>query len=161
LKSVKSRNSLRHPDTGLRLIAVFKLVKGLLLLALGLGAATLLRKNAADSLRHWADVLSVIRENRYVNALLYWFMGVNRRTLRTFEISTLIYSALLLTEGFGLLLLKRWAEYLTVIVTASFIPLELLSDVSRFSIPKTIILLINSAVVGYLCSRLWGKHPNT
>jgi hypothetical protein len=36
-----------------------------------------------------------------------------------------VYAGLLLTEGLGLLLRKRWAEYLTIITTAGLIPIEL------------------------------------
>ena len=74
------------------------------------------------------------------------------------EISTFIYSALLLTEGFGLLLLKRWAEHLTVLITASFIPLELFSVGRNFGTPRTIVVLINLAVVWYLSARLWRER---
>lgn len=139
---------------------MFKLVKGLLLLALGIGVATLLYSNAAHDLRFWTDLVSLRRENRYVRNFLVWLVGIDRQGLRTFEIGTFTYSALLFTEGVGLLLLKRWAEYLTVIITASFIPLELLSNVRRFSVGKTLVVFLNIAAVWYLCSRLWSRPGN-
>lgn len=150
-----SRIFPRHPDTGIWLIALFKLVKGLLLLAIGLEVATLLHKDVAATLTYWAHVLWIARESRYVQDLLYKLATLDRRMLTIAEVSTFIYSALLLAEGFGLLLLKRWAEYLTVIITASFIPLELYTLGRRFSIPRAIVLLINLAVVWYLSTRLW------
>ena len=85
-------------------------------------------------------------------------MGVNRRNLRVFEISTFVYSSLLWIEGIGLLLLKRWAEYLTIIITSSFIPFELYADFRHLTIAKTLILIVNSAVVWYLASRLWSRQ---
>ena len=63
---------------------------------------------------------------------------------------TFFYSALLLTEGTGLLLGKRWAEYFTIIATSSFIPLEVYEITKRLSSPRLIVLLLNIAVVVYL-----------
>jgi uncharacterized membrane protein (DUF2068 family) len=56
----------------------------------------------------------------------------------------------LLTEGTGLFLRKRWAEYFTIIATSSFIPLEIYEIVRRVTLGKIILLLINLAVVVYL-----------
>jgi uncharacterized membrane protein (DUF2068 family) len=148
----------RKSDNWIRLIAMFKLVKGVLLLLVGAGAATLLYRNTADQLFHWTVLLSLRQENRYVGRFLSWVMGFNRRDLGVFEVSSFAYAALLLTEGVGLLLLKRWAEYLTVVITASFIPLELLSDVRRFNTTKSLILFLNVAAVWYLSARLWADH---
>jgi uncharacterized membrane protein (DUF2068 family) len=56
----------------------------------------------------------------------------------------------LLTEGIGLLLRRRWAEYFTVIVTGSFIPLELYELSRHISMTRLIVVAINVAVVWYL-----------
>ena len=155
LRRLKPRIAAYNSDAWIRVIAVFKLFKATLLLALGLGVAALLHKDLADNLQHWVTLLWLRQENRYVRTFLSWVMGINHRNLRLFEVSTLIYSGLLWTEGIALLLLKRWAEYLTVIITASFIPFELYTEIRHVSIAKTLVLLINIAVVWYLCSRLW------
>jgi uncharacterized membrane protein (DUF2068 family) len=63
---------------------------------------------------------------------------------------TFIYSALLLTEGVGLLLRQRWAEYFTIITTAGLIPLEIYEIVHRITPAKIVVLLVNVAIVAYL-----------
>ncbi|MGI8964824.1 MAG: DUF2127 domain-containing protein, partial [Limisphaerales bacterium] len=70
---------------------------------------------------------------------------------------TFFYSALMLTEGVGLLFEKRWAEWLTVFVTASFIPFEIYEMARHLSISKVVVLLINIVIVGYLILRLREK----
>jgi uncharacterized membrane protein (DUF2068 family) len=157
LSRLKPRITTSNSNRWIRAIAVFKLVKAVLLLALGLGAAALLHKDLADNLQHWITLLWLRQENRYVRTFLSWVIGRNSRDLRFFEVSTLVYSSLLCTEGIGLLLLKRWAEYLTVIITASFIPFELYTEIRHLTVTKTLVLLINIAVIWYLCSRLWGR----
>jgi uncharacterized membrane protein (DUF2068 family) len=151
-------NPSNRPDTGIWLVALFKLAKGLLLLAVGLGVATLLHKDVAATVTHWANVLWIGRENRYVQELLRELAAIDTGKLRIAEISTFSYSALLLTEGTGLLLQKRWAKYLAVIVTASFIPFEIFTIVGRFAVPRMTVLIINIAVVWYLCRVLWRAH---
>jgi uncharacterized membrane protein (DUF2068 family) len=136
------------------LIAPFKLAKGLLLVAVGIGALKLLRHDVASSLAHWVAVLRVDPDNRYVNRLVAWLLAVNRRKLEEISVGTFLYAALFLTEGTGLALGKRWAEYFTIIVTGSFIPLETYELFRRFSVGKLIVVATNVAVVLYLALRL-------
>jgi uncharacterized membrane protein (DUF2068 family) len=154
LGRLTSHISVGKSDTGIRLIAAFKLLKAVLLVALGLGVAALLDKPLAHNLHHWVTVLLLRQENRHLRAGLAWLTGIKRLNLRLFEIGTFCYSGLLFIEGVGLLMLERWAEYLTAIITASFIPFEFLSDVRHFSAGKTIVLLLNIAAVWYLSARL-------
>jgi uncharacterized membrane protein (DUF2068 family) len=67
----------------------------------------------------------------------------------------LIYALVEGLEAFGLWRGRRWAEYLTLIVTASLLPLELYELSKRFSAIKIVTLAINLAVVAYL---LWAKR---
>ena len=60
------------------------------------------------------------------------------------------YAALVLTEGIGLALHKKWAEYFAIFVTASLIPLEIYELVHKFSFMKILVIAINVAVVVYL-----------
>ena len=61
-------------------------------------------------------------------------------------------------EAVGLWFQKRWAEYLTVVITASYIPFEVYATTRRFAAGRTVILLINVAVVWYLVIRLRGER---
>jgi len=64
------------------------------------------------------------------------------------------YAALFLTEGTGLLLRKRWAQYFTIIVTGSFLPLEVYEFARHASVAKLLVILLNVAIIGYLVVRL-------
>jgi uncharacterized membrane protein (DUF2068 family) len=73
----------------------------------------------------------------------------------------LVVSAYAIVEGVeavGLWLMKRWAEYLTLIVTASLLPLEVYELTHKLSPLKVIALVINVAIVVYLlfAKRLFG-----
>ena len=135
---------------GLLLIAAFKLLKGLALLALGIGALKMLHKDVAAEIAQWIDVLRVDPHNHYIQMLLDKLGMVDDRKLKALSIGTFFYSALFLTEGIGLALRKRWAEYLTIISTASLLPLEVYEIVKRASAPKIVVLIANIAIVVYL-----------
>ncbi|HEX4363979.1 MAG TPA: DUF2127 domain-containing protein [Solirubrobacteraceae bacterium] len=76
-------------------------------------------------------------------------------TLRLVAAVFLVYALVEGIEAFGLWYQRRWAEYLTLIVTASLLPLEVYELSLRFSPLKVLTLAINLAVVAYL---LWAKR---
>ena len=135
---------------GLLLIAAFKLIKGLALLALGIGALRLLHKDVAAVIAQWIDVLRVDPHNHYIQQLLEKLGMVDDRKLKALSIGTFFYSALFLTEGFGLALRKRWAEYLTIVSTASLLPIEVYEIAKHVSAFRIVVLLANIAIVVYL-----------
>jgi uncharacterized membrane protein (DUF2068 family) len=138
----------------LLIIGAFKIVKGLLLVATGIGALRLLHKDVAEVAAHWIEVLRVDPDNRYIYALLTRALNISHRTLEEISVGTFIYAALFLTEGGGLLLRKRWAEYFTIIVTTSLLPLEFYEMVRHATITKAVVILLNGAIVAYLVRQL-------
>jgi uncharacterized membrane protein (DUF2068 family) len=138
-----------HP-LALRLIAAFKLFKGVLLLAVGIGALQLLHRDVAEIVNRWVAELRFDPQSRFIHALLLRAGAIDDHMLRRIGAGTFFYSALLLTEGIGLWLEKCWAEYLTVILTGSFLPLEIYELTRRINVTRVTILVINVLIVAYL-----------
>ena len=159
-KPKKKRAGAPNVSGGERLIAAFKLLKGIVLLAVGIGAIKLLHKDVALEVERWADIFRVDPNNRYFHRLLAKVLTLDLRKLRELSVGTFFYSAMDLTEGTGLLLGKRWAEYVTIITTSSFIPLEIYEVARHVSAARTIVLLLNIAVVIYLIIELIRKRKN-
>src|SRR5262249_51623117 len=113
----------RARPRGLMLIAAFKILKGLGLLAVGI-AVQILAHRQVQEVQSWADLLRVDPHNHYLHRLLERIPDVDPHKLRALSVGTFIYSALFFTEGIGLFLRKRWAEILTIVATAGLIPLE-------------------------------------
>ena len=135
-------------------IALFKLIKGLLLAAIGIGAIKLLHRDVAATLMRWADILRVDPENKFIHRLLTRAFSVSPQQLKAASVGTFIYAALLLTEGIGLLLRKRWAEYFTIVTTAGLIPLEVFEISKHATAAKIVVLTVNAAIVVYLVVRV-------
>jgi uncharacterized membrane protein (DUF2068 family) len=135
---------------GLMLIAVFKLFKGVALLAVAIGALRLLHRDVAGIADQWVNAFRVDPHNHYILWLLEKLAKVDDHKLRELSVGTFIYSAVFLTEGTGLALGKRWAEYFTIITTSSFLPLEIYEVIHHATIAKVVALVINLVVVAYL-----------
>ena len=134
----------------LRLIAIFKLFKALSLIAVGLAALKLTHNDQSAALDHWASRIGLNPEGRYVDLALGKITSIPPHRLRDVGLGSFVYAALFLTEGTGLWLKKRWAEWFTVVITGSLVPLELYEIHRHPTIPKVIVSLINVAVVVYL-----------
>ena len=138
----------------LTLIGLFKLCKALLLIVAGIGAARLLHRDIAGTLQHWTQLLRVDQDNRYIHSLLVKILRVSPRQLRALSIGTFVYAGLFATEGVGLLLRKRWAEYFTIITTGALMPLEIFELAHRFTVTRLVVLLVNALIVWYLIRRV-------
>jgi uncharacterized membrane protein (DUF2068 family) len=144
----------KHLDIGFMAIAVLKIVKGVLLFLVGVGALSLIHKDAAAVFKHWADVLQVNVHSRVIQHWLLDIGLVKQRDLALIVTTTFTYSGLLLTEGIGLLLQKVWAEYMTTFITATFIPIEIYELARHATIARISLLVINILVVAYLIVRI-------
>lgn len=139
-------------DAMIRLIAVFKLVKALLLLAIAFGAFELIGHTDAEQVKQWSKELHM--PFHLIDKLAAKVTGMSPNTLRGIMFGTIVYAAVFVTEGVGLWMRKVWAEYLTTIITISFIPFEIYEMVEDATPTRIGALVINVAVVVYLVLRL-------
>jgi len=131
-------------------IAVFKFVKGAVLLALAFGALTFLHKDVALEVGHWLDQLRIDPDNEFIGTVLSKLELVHSKELKELSALGTAYAALFLTEGTGLLFRKRWAEWLTIIATSSLMPIEAYELFKQFTAVRLFALIINAVVVLYL-----------
>jgi uncharacterized membrane protein (DUF2068 family) len=149
-----ARKSSRSSSLVLVLIGIFKLFKALLLIAIGIGAIKFLHKDLGGTVMRWTEVLRVDPDNRYVHGLLVRAFRVTPKQLKELSLGTFLYAGLFATEGVGLLLRKRWAEYFTIVTTSLFIPLEIFELARHFTVTKLMVTLVNVLIVWYLAARV-------
>lgn len=138
-----------HGGRLLRLIAIFKLVKVVALLV-SLVTVFNLARHQETSIFNWALRLHVDPDNRYLGGVLAAIFNLDARHLAVVAVGTGLYAALFSVEGFGLWYEQRWAEYLSIVATAGFIPIECYEILKEASIQKGILLALNLAIVVYL-----------
>ena len=135
-------------------IGIFKLVKVALLVTLGVlglvdGGEGYHRMIAAAA--HWTGAFS---GHHSVQSAIVRLFSLSEQTVHRFAIASLAYAAVFATEGTGLVLRKRWAEWFTICATGSFVPLEVYELAHRPSAAKAVALTINVAIVVYLVWQL-------
>jgi uncharacterized membrane protein (DUF2068 family) len=143
-------------DAFIKVIIVERIVKSTVLIVLAIGLLVAGHNGWLDT---WADYaqnqlnLNVGR-NIILQLLLRLLALVGAFNHVTIvAISAMVYAALEATEGIGLAMRRRWAEYLTVIATGILIPYEAYEVIAHPTLLKVGALALNLAVVGYLAYR--------
>jgi uncharacterized membrane protein (DUF2068 family) len=158
--NVARKTALRKPKQSPKssviivLIGLFKLLKALLLIVIGIGAIKFLHKDIYATVMHWAEVLRVDPDNHVVHSFLNRVFRITPKQLKELSVGTFLYAGLFATEGVGLLLRKRWAEYFTIVTTGLLIPIEIYELQRHFTMTKVAVLAINVAIVWYLVRRV-------
>ena len=151
-----------HSERYLKVIAVFKMLKGAFLLALGISLIFLnSRTRWMDSIAVWATDELLVVHSKWLHYLLNQLQkALTGHHLRATGLVSLFYSEVLFTEGIGVYLQKRWAELLMVIATSLLIPLEIHHLFVRPSLVAVIILIVNCFIVWFLYRVLRRERPH-
>jgi uncharacterized membrane protein (DUF2068 family) len=150
IKQPSQMKTFRGHDRWILVIGSFKLLKGLLFILLGIGALKLLHRDIVDLLTRWLIDWHFDPESRLVNLVLDKAALIDAHRLKQISIAIFCYAGLDFVEGIGLVLEKTWAEYLTLILTASFLPWEFFEIVRHPTWVKAVLTLVNILVVAYL-----------
>lgn len=143
----------------LKLLAVYYLLQGLLLAALGFGGVILVDQDHVLVMQRWLHHIHLDPENRYIHRLLTKAFSIDDHQLEALSIGSFVYAAVALAQGRGLLYGRRWASYLTVGVIASFLPLELYAVIDHVTRLRVTALVVNGLIVWYLIARELHVQP--
>ncbi len=138
----------------LRAIALYKLVKVILLLATAYEVVRLQDSSLIAQIYNWMATLPSGLERDVVRNALIKFSGLTHAELRFFRAVTLVYATIFSIEGVGLWMRQAWAEWLTIVVTGSLIPLEIYEFLRGPNYGKTALIIVNAAIVWYLVVRV-------
>ena len=136
----------------LKLIALFKIGKGVLLLLLGVSLLFLnARTRWIDAISDWTADEILLEHSKGVAFLLHKLQAVLAGgALRATGLLALFYSAVLFTEGIGVYMEQRWAELLMIFATGALIPFEVRHLWHRPGLVGVLILLANCFIVWFL-----------
>jgi uncharacterized membrane protein (DUF2068 family) len=151
----------------LRVLAVERIVRALVLIAAAYGvyrfesAQVALRGSLGrllPSLRPLAVQLGVDLDHSAILSAATKALHAGHGTLNLVAVGLLAYGLLEGVEGVGLWRAERWAEYLTVVATAAFLPYEIFELSKSVTVTKLVAFAINVLAVVYLvvAKRLFG-----
>lgn len=138
----------------LRVIAVFKLCKAAVLVAVGVGLLRFLSHEQHQAAHEVVEQVRPDPHNRLIHELLSHVRLMSPATLKALSVGTFVYAGLFVIEGVGLLLRKRWAEWMVVLTTAGLLPVELYELAEKPTALRAGIVVVNAATVAYLVWQL-------
>ena len=148
----------------IRILAAERFIRGVLLVLLAYGVYRF--DGAKDSLQRVlerylpllkpvADRLGVDLQTTGPVKLIEKALHTQHSTLLLVAVGVLLYGVLELVEGIGLWLLKRWGEYVAVVGTSVFLPLEIYELLDKVNWVRVGALIVNLFLVVY---RVWTKR---
>jgi len=132
------------------LIATYKFLLAAMFCAVGVGALRLMHKDIDDVISRIGDLLRFNPESKFVNFLYNKASIINDPLLKRIGALAFSYAGVSLAEGIGLYLEKAWGEYLTLAITASFLPWEIFECLHRLTWVRVGLLVVNILVFFYL-----------
>ena len=138
----------------LRLIAVERAVRGLLLLASGVYLLFHLNSDLGRLGERVMRGIELDPRRPFLHRIVAYLHHLHASELRVAALFALGYGLLELVEGTGLWLDQLWAEYLTVIATSLLVPFEIYELVRHPSAWKAGGIVVNIAIVVYLAHLL-------
>jgi uncharacterized membrane protein (DUF2068 family) len=151
----------------LRLLAVERWVRGVIVVLLGFAVLKLKSTRVSlqelfdrdlRSLRPFFDQIHFNVSDSSTIRSIEKVLHARSSTLTVVGLALLGYGALQIVEGVGLWSLKRWGEYVAVVGTTAFVPLEVYELTEKATWLKAVVLAVNVAAVVYLLlsKRLFG-----
>ena len=140
----------KPPVTGLKVIAVIKMAKAILITGIAIGLFKEIDQDLGETVRALTVRLKIDPENHFIRLLLEKVANIDPKTLRTFSVLSWIYAGELYLEGIGLWFDQVWAEYLLVIATGFWIPEEGYACIHQFGWVRFGLLLVNLLVLIYV-----------
>jgi uncharacterized membrane protein (DUF2068 family) len=134
----------------LRAIAVFRFAKAAVLIVAGASVLRLVHKDVGAVAERLVEKFHLNPGNHHLILAIARVSKLTPGHLREIGLAAFFYAGLFIIEGIGLWMLKRWGERVTVVVTSSLLPFEMISLWRNATIPKLAIFLINVAIVVYL-----------
>ena len=139
---------------GFRLIGAMKIGSALLLALAGFGIFRMINRDLGEVVEHYVKRLHLDPDNRLVHEFMARVAGLTHARLKLIGAGTFFYAILHLVEGTGLILVKRWAEYLTIIATGSLLPLEIYELAHKFTALRVAVFVINLGVLVYVVMKI-------
>jgi uncharacterized membrane protein (DUF2068 family) len=139
------------------LIALDKLAKAVGLVFISFVLRMMLSVERNQILRDWLKNEGLSPHNWVTIHIFKWVetaLGYPPRTLRIIHVAVIIYAGIYLIEGVGLLFEKKWAEWVVVITTAMFLPVEIYEIFVDPTMPIIILFILNLIMAVYLAWRL-------
>ena len=145
-------SKINSSKTGIKLIAVFEAIKGVIGLIAGFGILRLMNRDVVVFAEELVGFLHLDSEGSIARRIVETVTKLNPSNLKLFLILSLVYATVRFVEAYGLWRLRAWAEWFAIISGAIYIPIEIYELIQKPTFIRAGILIFNVAIVIYLYS---------
>jgi uncharacterized membrane protein (DUF2068 family) len=147
--------------SGIRAIAIYEAIKGLIGLIAGFGLLSLINRDIVDFAEDLVGFLHLNSEGRLAHRIVETITKLNPSNIKIFFVIALVYATKQLVEAYGLWRLRAWAEWIAIFSGLIYIPVEIYELIQKPTFTRAAILIFNIAIVVYLYSfRKEQKHED-
>lgn len=145
-------------DGALRVIVLYKAIKGALQILLGIGLFVLVLAGHADALQGLAAILRHNASQAWaLRAASYLMRVATPRHVELTALALALDGVLSGVESWALHTRRWWAEWLVVLASGSLLPYEVFELVRHFRVGRVLVLVVNAVIVVYLARRAWRR----
>jgi len=137
-------------SVGLRVIAAFEAIKGLMVLLAGFGVLVLVHRDVQALAERLIAHLHLNPASHYPRIFLHVVTTTTPARLRLLALGAFVYSALRFIEAGGLWHERRWAEWLAVATGLFYVPFEAMALARGPELEPLLALVLNVGVVLYM-----------
>jgi uncharacterized membrane protein (DUF2068 family) len=135
---------------GLRSVALFEAIKGVLVLAVGFGVWHFRHRDIDDFVDRVIAFFHLNPEGHLSNIFSKAAEHMTEKTLVLVALGALVYSIIRFAEAYGLWRARAWAEWFALISGTVYVPFEIHALMHHPNPLKWAILLINILIVLYM-----------
>ena len=154
----RARRAHSHKG-GLRTVAVFEALKGVLALASAYVLIVMIQRDVdfEDAAEHILFSLHINPSHHWTQEFLHAANKISDLNFAMIAAIAITYAALRFAEGYGLWRQRAWAEWLAIVSGCAYIPFEIYKVIRRPNQLHWAILGINILVVLYICWVRWDE----
>ena len=162
LGSTRRRPNLRGwHGAELRIVAVFELAKGLLVLVAGLGLLAFVHRDVRDVAEELLAHLHLDPASRVPAVFVALAERVASIDLWMLAIGAALYAAVRVAEGYGLWNDREWAQWVGAASGLIYVPFEIYALAKGVTLLKLATFGLNLLVVAVLADALWRRRRAT
>lgn len=151
--------SIANIARGIRVVAVFEALKGVLVLSAGLGLLSLVHRDLQATAERLVRHSHLNPARHYPRIFIEAAAHTNDSRLRSLAALAFLYAAVRFIEAYGLWRMRVWAEWFAIIAGSVYLPVEVYEIFRRATWMRAIVLLTNLFIVVYLLNvRLLSKR---
>jgi len=144
--------------SGVRTVAVFEGLKGVLVLVAGFGLLSLVHRDLEEVAEHLVRIIHLNPARHYPRIFIEAANHTDDNRLKLYAAVAFLYSSLRFVEAYGLWRSRAWAEYFAIISGGAYLPLEIMELARKPTFLKAGVLIVNAIIVLYLIHVRWTNY---